>query len=86
MVWRKQDGGKVPKDAERALAKIAGDVAVTPERLRIPWQPYPSTADERIWEWTVVVADPAPAPRGRGVSPEPACQSILRKLFLVIGR
>jgi len=64
VVWRKQDDGKLPKDVERELARIAGDVAVTPERLRIPWQPYPSTAAERIWEWTVVVADPSPSPRG----------------------
>jgi 4-amino-4-deoxy-L-arabinose transferase-like glycosyltransferase len=64
VVWRKQDAKPLPKDAARELARIAGGVAVTPERLRIRWQPYPSTAAERIWEWTVVVADPAPSPRG----------------------
>jgi hypothetical protein len=49
--------GSLPAEVEPEFAKIAGNAAATPERLCIPWQPYPST--EQVWEWMVVVADPA---------------------------
>jgi hypothetical protein len=58
-VWRKPEQGPLPAEAEPEFAKIAGNATATPERLRIPWQPYPSTSAERAWEWMVVVADPA---------------------------
>jgi hypothetical protein len=57
VVWRKPEQGSLPAEAEPEFAKIAGNAAATPERLCIPWQPYPST--EQVWEWMVVVADPA---------------------------
>jgi hypothetical protein len=59
VVWRKPERGFLPAEAEPEFAKIAGNAAATPERLRIPWQPYASTSAERLWEWMVVVADPA---------------------------
>ncbi|HEY8298926.1 MAG TPA: hypothetical protein VIF65_00445 [Methyloceanibacter sp.] len=40
------------------FGKIAGNVAVTPERVVIPWQPYPPGAAERQWIWEIAVADP----------------------------
>ena len=58
-MWRKPEQGPLPAEAEPEFAKIAGNAAATPERLRIPWQPYPSTSAKRVWEWIVVVADPA---------------------------
>jgi hypothetical protein len=59
VVWRKPEQGPLPAEAEPEFAKIAGNAAATPERLSIPWQPYPPTSAERVWEWMVVVADPA---------------------------
>jgi hypothetical protein len=55
----KAEQGPLPAKAEPEFAKIAGNAAVTPERLHIPWQPYPSTSAERVWEWMAIVADPA---------------------------
>lgn len=55
VVWRK---GRLPKDAESEFASIAGKVAVTPERVVVPWQPYPPGSAERKWMWEIVIADP----------------------------
>jgi hypothetical protein len=59
VVWRKGSDKRLPKEAEGEFAKIAGNAAVTPERLRVPWQPYPPGSAERVWDWVIVVADPA---------------------------
>ena len=40
------------------FGKITGNVAVAPERVVIPWQPYPPGAAERQWIWEIAVADP----------------------------
>jgi hypothetical protein len=63
VIWRKEETQALPDGAESELAKIGGRVAATPERLEIPWQPYPSTSAERVWTWMVVVVDSA-AERG----------------------
>jgi 4-amino-4-deoxy-L-arabinose transferase-like glycosyltransferase len=60
VVWRKGANGRLPKEAENEFARIAGNVAVAPERVSIPWQPYPPSAAERVWEWVIVVANPGP--------------------------
>lgn len=60
VVWRKGPEKRLPNEAEDEFAKIAGKAAVTPERIGVPWQPYPPSSAERVWEWTIVVADPAP--------------------------
>jgi hypothetical protein len=59
VIWRKGEAKALPKGAELELARIAAPATTTPERLEIPWQPYPSTSPQRIWTWVVVVADPA---------------------------
>jgi hypothetical protein len=59
VVWRKPDESKLPAEAEPELVRIAGSATVTPERILVPWQPYPPTSAKRVWEWMVVVADPA---------------------------
>lgn len=59
VVWRKGSDKRLPKEAEGEFAKIAGNTAVTPERLRVPWQPYPPGSAEQVWDWVIVVADPA---------------------------
>ena len=69
VVWRKGSDKRLPKEAKSEFAKIAGDTAVTPERVGVPWQPYPPGMAERIWEWVIVVADPKPCVR--------ACKSLL---------
>ena len=47
-----------PRRPTSEFAKIAGNVAVTPERVVVPWQPYPPGAAERQWIWEIAVADP----------------------------
>jgi hypothetical protein len=59
VVWRKGSESRLPKEAESEFAKIAGKVTVAPERLRVPWKPFPPSSSERVWEWVIVVADPA---------------------------
>jgi hypothetical protein len=59
VIWRKGETQVLPDGAESELARIGGHVAATPERLEIPWQPYPSMSAERVWTWMVVVADSA---------------------------
>jgi hypothetical protein len=61
VVWRKPEQGSLPAEAEPEFAKIAGNAAATPERFMHPLAAlsYPSTSAEQVWEWMVVVADPA---------------------------
>ena len=58
VVWRKGSEKRLPKDAKSEFAMIAGNVAVTPERVVVPWQPYPPGSAERKWIWEIVVGDP----------------------------
>ena len=63
VIWRNGEAKILPDGAEQELAKIAAQATAPPERLEIPWQPYPSTSPQRIWTWVVVVAAPA-QPKG----------------------
>jgi hypothetical protein len=58
VVWRKESDRRLPKETLAEFSKIAGSLAVTPERVVVPWQPYPPGAAEREWIWQIVVADP----------------------------
>jgi hypothetical protein len=58
VVWRKGSNHRLPKEATREFAKIAGKLDPTPERVRVPWQPYPPGSAERIWDWVIMVAEP----------------------------
>ncbi len=60
VVWRKGSESRLPKETAGEFSKIAGTVAVTPERVVVPWQPYPPGTAERNWIWEIVVADPKP--------------------------
>jgi hypothetical protein len=62
VVWREGSDKRLPEEAKGEFAKIAGDVAVTPERVPFPWQPYPAGSADRVWDWVIVVADPVVAP------------------------
>jgi hypothetical protein len=48
----------MPDKAQAELDRLAGSIAVAPERVTVPWQPYPPGAPEREWQWMIVVADP----------------------------
>ena len=58
VVWRKESDRRLPKETLAEFSKIAGSLAVTPERVVVPWQPYPPGAAEREWIWQIVVTDP----------------------------
>jgi Dolichyl-phosphate-mannose-protein mannosyltransferase len=60
VVWRKGSDKRLPKETESEFNKIAGEVTVAPERVVVPWQPYPPSAAERKWTWEIVVTDPKP--------------------------
>jgi 4-amino-4-deoxy-L-arabinose transferase-like glycosyltransferase len=57
VVWRR--GVDMPDKAQAELDRLAGSVTVAPERVTVPWQPYPPGSPKREWEWMIVVADPA---------------------------
>lgn len=57
VVWRR--GVDIPDEAQAELDRLAGSITVTPERVTVPWQPYPPGSPKREWEWMIVVADPA---------------------------
>jgi hypothetical protein len=40
VVWRKGSEKRLPKETAGEFTKIAGNVAVTPERVVVSWQPY----------------------------------------------
>ncbi|HEX2448267.1 MAG TPA: glycosyltransferase family 39 protein [Methyloceanibacter sp.] len=58
VVWRKGSDRRLPKEAQSEFEKVAGGMAVTPERVRVPWQPFPPGSAGRVWDWVIVVADP----------------------------
>ena len=73
VVWRRGSDKHLPKEAKREFRGIAGKSAVAPESVAVPWQPYPPGSAQRVWEWTIVVADPGPEAlprRSRGVVSE----------------
>jgi hypothetical protein len=49
----------MPDEAQAELDRVAGSTTVAPERVTVPWQPYPPGSPERVWQWMIVVADPA---------------------------
>jgi 4-amino-4-deoxy-L-arabinose transferase-like glycosyltransferase len=57
VVWR--DGVDMPDTAQAELDRLAGRTTAAPERVTVPWQPYPPDSPERVWEWMIVVANPA---------------------------
>ena len=61
VLWRPEQGAGRPKEAEGELARIKASAEGAPEKVKAPWQPYPSTAPEREWEWMILVAHPAVA-------------------------
>ena len=58
VVWRGEAGSRLPQGAKAELAPIAGDLTVTPERVSVPWSPYPPGSAQRVWVWMMVIADP----------------------------
>jgi 4-amino-4-deoxy-L-arabinose transferase-like glycosyltransferase len=62
VVWRKGSDRRLPKEAQSEFEKVAGGMAVTPERVRVPWQPFPPGSAGRVWDWVIVVADPKQGP------------------------
>jgi len=65
VIWRKGGTEEVPEGAQNELAKIGARVGAPPEQIDIPWQPYPRRSAERVWIWTVVIANPASEPERR---------------------
>jgi hypothetical protein len=58
VIWRKGGAEELPDGAERELTRIGASIASKPDRVEIPWQPYPRTSAERSWTWIVADAKP----------------------------
>jgi hypothetical protein len=57
VVWNEAEGTGVLKHAKRRLAALGLKDLPEPERIAVPWQPFPSTTAERTWTWMVLVAN-----------------------------
>jgi hypothetical protein len=59
VLWRPEQGDKMPKMAEAELERLKASPKGPPERVQVPWKPYPGTGPERRWDWMLLRADPA---------------------------
>ena len=60
VVWREGAANHLSRAEKRELVAILGGLTATPERVRVPWRPYPPTSAERVSTWMVIVADSPP--------------------------
>ena len=60
VVWREGAANRLSRAEKRELVAILGGLTATPERVRVPWRPYPPTSAERVSTWMVIVADSPP--------------------------
>jgi len=58
VLWRPEQGEKLPKAAEGELERLKESPKGTPERVLVPWKPYPGKGQARNWAWMLLVANP----------------------------
>ena len=59
VLWRPEQGEKLPEAAEGELERLKASANGAPERVLVPWKPYPGTGPARDWAWMLLVAHPA---------------------------
>jgi hypothetical protein len=59
VLWRPEQGDEMPKAAASELERLKASAKGAPERLQVPWKPYPGTGAARNWAWMLLVANPA---------------------------
>jgi hypothetical protein len=58
VVWRPEQGKEMPKAAEDELERLKAKAEGSPEKVLVPWMPYPGTGNLRDWAWMLLVAEP----------------------------
>ncbi len=56
VLWRPEQGKKLPKAAEGELERLKASAKGSPEQVLVPWTPYPGTGASRNWDWMLLVA------------------------------
>src|SRR5690349_4278939 len=56
VLWRPGQGEKLPEAAEGELERLKANANGAPERVLVPWKPYPGTGPARDWAWMLLVA------------------------------
>lgn len=59
VIWRPEQGEKLPKAAESELERLKANLKGSPEKILVPWKPYPGAGAARNWAWMLLVAKPA---------------------------
>jgi hypothetical protein len=58
VLWRPEQGKEMPKAAEAELERLKASTEGSPEKVLVPWKPYPGTGQARDWAWMLLVAKP----------------------------
>ena len=58
VLWRPEQGEKLPKAVESELDRLKASPKGSPEKILVPWKPYPGTGAARNWAWMLLVANP----------------------------
>ncbi len=59
VIWRPEQGTKVPKVARGEIDRLKASPDGAPERITVPWQPYPRTSKPKTWDWMIQMLSPA---------------------------
>jgi 4-amino-4-deoxy-L-arabinose transferase-like glycosyltransferase len=63
VLWRPEQGDDMPKAAQSDLERLRASPKGAPERVLVPWTPYPRTGLARDWAWMLQVAKPSGSDR-----------------------
>lgn len=58
VIWRPEQGEHMPKAAQGELDRLKARPKGAPERIVVPWQPYPPTSKPRDWAWMIQIFVP----------------------------
>jgi hypothetical protein len=58
VIWRPEQGERMPKPAQGEIDRLKASPKGAPERIKVPWQPYPPTTKPRDWTWMIQLFAP----------------------------
>jgi hypothetical protein len=58
VLWRPEQGDEMPKEANDELERLKARADGSPERVDVPWTPYPGTGTAQTWSWMLLMTKP----------------------------
>jgi hypothetical protein len=58
VLWRPEQGKQMPKLARDELEVLKAKADGSPEKVLVPWKPFPGNGKARDWAWMLLVAKP----------------------------